>query len=189
VRPIGAVGAVLAVLAALVLTGCGGGGSNAAPPSPSPTLRYANVVVVHETTGGLPQVRLRSVIEGGGTVMTAIGSDTDTGETNGLKWTTMRAALLVQLKSAMKALGSQEVGSGPAWWQVRFAGGPNARIPIVAPDEPTQTATPMPTMMPTGTPAQTPTQTPTPVRTDGYGQVGNLVDLIGKGFDDPQVYA
>ena len=95
----------------------------------------------------------------------------------------MRAALLVQLKSAMKALGWQEVGSGPAWWQVRFAGGPEARIPVVAPDEPTRTATPGPTETPTLT------ETPTPVQTGGYARVGNLVDLIGKGFDDPQVYA
>jgi hypothetical protein len=115
--------------------------------------------------------------------MTAIGSDADTGETDGLKWTTMRAALLVQLKSAMKALGWQEVGSGPAWWQVRFAGGPDARIPVVAPDEPTQTAAPQPTE------TRTPTETPTPVHSGGYDQVGDLVDLIGKGYDDPQVNA
>ncbi len=185
VRLVAAAGAVLAVLATLVLTGCGGGGSTGASPSPSPTIRYANVVVVHETSGGVPVIRLRTVIEGGGTVMTAIGSDAATGETDGLKWTTMRAALLVQLKSAMKALGWQEAGSGPGWWQVRFAGGPSARIPVVAPDEPAQTATPGPTETPAGTPAET----PTPVQTGGYDQVGNLVDLIGKGYDDPQVNA
>jgi hypothetical protein len=200
-RPIAAVAAVLAVLATLALAGCGGGGSGgggsggstAAPPSPSasssPTLRYANVVVVHETIGGVPQVRLRTVIEGGGTVMTAIGSDADTGETDSLNWTTMRVALLEQLKSAMKALGWQEVGSGPAWWQIRFAGGPNARIPIVADDTRTPVPAPPVTQTPTPTPPVTQTPTPTPSPTGGYNQVGNLVDLIGKGFDDPQVYA
>jgi len=200
VRPVAAAAAVLTVLATLGLAGCGGGGgSNAAPPatnpaSPSPSssaaLRYANVTVVHETLGGAPRVRLRTVIEGGGTVMTAIGSDADTGEADGLTWTTMRVALLVQLKSAMKALGWQEVGSGPAWWQVRFVGGPNARIPIVADDG---TATPEPpdtqTPAPTPSPADTATPTPTQTSADDYSQVGNLVDLIGKGFDDPQVNA
>lgn len=197
---VGHLGATLLVVVALLLGGCG----SPQPATPVGTtssattaaLRYANVEIVHTTIGGEPRVRLRTVIEGGGEVMTAIGSDADTGESGELGWTSMRAALLVQLKSAMRALGWQEIGSGPPWWQVRFRGDANAKIPVIAPTEepaaptsPTEEPIP-PTEEPTALPEE-PTSPPSseePVPGPGdLGDAGYLVSLIGKDIDDPAV--
>ena len=174
-RRAGFLGTALLAVAVVLLAGCGGGTKPAAEVgSPTPSVRYAHIEVVHTTINGEARVQLRTVIEGGGEVMTAIGSDVDYGETGEFKWTSMRAALLIQLKSAMKALGWQEIGTGPAWWQVRYSGGPNAKIPVIE----------------SASPSTGPTERLTTPATGENGDIGDaayLVSLIGKDIDDPAV--
>ena len=172
---------VLIVVVVLILAGCGGGGSPGAAPSTASTatVRHGQIQVVHLLENGQRRLTLQAVLDTGDVVMTAIGSDVDDAvDAQVPQWTTMRQALLIQLRTALETLGWTEAGTGPAWYQVSFTGGPDARIPIIE--------------SPTGSSSSTTSSEPAPPSTSRVGggtEVGDLVALIGKPWDDPQVQA
>lgn len=177
---------VFVAVVVLVLAACGGGSPGAAPtastttPSPTATARHGQIQVVHLLENGRRRLTLQAVLDTGEVVMTAIGSDADDAvDAQVPQWTTMRQALLIQLRTALKTLGWTETGTGPAWYQVSFSGGPNARIAVM------ETATGSATESPT-----TSSGPASPSTTSGGGtEVSDLVALIGKPWDDPQVQA
>lgn len=173
---------VLAVITGVLLlavAACGAAQQAGSSGTTRPADRYAVTKVVHTTDGEQARVTLQAVTEQGDVVMTAIGSDVDTGETS-LGWTTMRQALFVQLGAAMKALGWEQVSTGPDWWQARYRGGPDAKIATIEPGEPTQE--PRTSSTP---PSRRSTASPAPSSAD-TGPV-DLVRLIGRSIDDPLV--
>jgi len=181
--------ALVAIALGVALAGCGGG--EGGPPSRSPTspsastvpvVRFGEIEVVHLVTEDERRLTLCARLDTGEIVMTAIGSDADDADSVGEpRWTPMRQALLVQLRAALAALGWQETGTGPEWYQVRFSGGQDARIPIIE----------SPSTSPDGLPTEAPTEGPTVVPTEEPGgpEVGDLVRLIGRPFADPEVAA
>ncbi|MGN6300833.1 MAG: hypothetical protein ACTHN8_07040 [Angustibacter sp.] len=180
---------VLLVLVVLVLTSCGGGGSPGAAPTSSTTaststtatVRHGQIQVKHLLQDGQRRLTLQAVLDTGQVVMVAIGSDTDDANDAAVpQWTPMRQALLIQLRTALKTLGWTETGTGPAWYQVAFSGGPDARIPVI--ESPTGGSS-------GSTLSSEPAPPPSTTATGGGTEVGDLLALIGKPFDDPAVAA
>lgn len=190
-RPRRWVTALVLLLGGALLTGCGGGGSPPAPtvtssPTPASSVssaaaRMATVQVYPTDDGAGSALHLRAVEEGTGTVIVeAIGSDPydPSADVPLPQWTTMRQALLVQLCTAMSALGWTQVGTGPQWYDVRFSGGPGARTATYAPVPPGPDASAPPEPAPTS-------EAPGPAP-DGEG-VDDLLVLVGRPFEDPAV--
>jgi len=186
----------LAAAAVLVTTACGGSGPPTANPSASltsnptatststqlaDTMRHGSIRPVHMTTGGERRFTLQAVLDDGQVVMTAIGSDADDPPgTDEPELTSMRQALLFQLRTALTSLGWKETTTGPDWYDVEFVGGPDAVIPVI---ESTSPVTEGPTDGEETSDADTAEPAPPPQP----NELGDLVSLIGKDFDDPAV--